>query len=86
MVYKTEDAVYDLFMTETQAPHPKTGNDWFVGQTSSGQYFTVDLDSEGKTRRVAPSSARDIAQAQLRGNFRDLACGYRRPIQREKTT
>lgn len=46
--------------------------DWFVGQTAGGAYFTVDL-IDGRTVRVAPSTHRDIAQAQLRGRFRDLA-------------
>lgn len=62
-------------LKRADAGRPRS-HDWFVGVTQAGHYFTVDL-FDGRTFSVRPSTARDVAQATMRGRFRDLAWGYR---------
>lgn len=44
--------------------------DWYVYEDDDG-YFVVDTEN-GIPVRSVPASARDIAQATLRGKFRDV--------------
>lgn len=59
-------------MTSTAAltsPAPTGHVDWYV-YTYNGNYYTVDT-VDGKPIRSGPSTSRDIAQATMRGKFRN---------------
>lgn len=47
--------------------------DWYVYQRQ-GRYFAVDTE-DGRPVRSGPATARDIAQATLRGKFREVVSG-----------
>lgn len=43
--------------------------DWYVYRWSDGRYYTVDT-VDGEPVRSGPATARDVAQAVLRGRMR----------------